>query len=66
MRVIVNGEERVLEVGLTVAQLVAAQGLGAGPVAIELNLEVLPRAEHGTRILVEGDVLEIVHFVGGG
>jgi sulfur carrier protein len=37
-----------------------------GPVAVELNQEIVPRAEHASRALAEGDVLEVVHFVGGG
>jgi sulfur carrier protein len=41
-------------------------GLTEGPVAVEVNREVVPRAEHATHRLRDGDVLEIVHFVGGG
>ncbi|HSQ62379.1 MAG TPA: sulfur carrier protein ThiS, partial [Polyangiaceae bacterium] len=41
-------------------------GLTEGPVAVELNREIVPRAEHGTRRVEDGDVLEIVHMVGGG
>ena len=41
-------------------------GLTEGPVAVERNREVVPRAQHETTELVENDVIEIVHFVGGG
>ena len=65
MRVTVNGEGHEIEDGCTVAGLVQALGI-EGPVAVERNREVVPRAEHQGTFLVEGDVLELVHFVGGG
>lgn len=66
MRLVVNGEACEVRDGLTVRQLVLELGLGQGPVAVERNLAVVPRAEHENTILQEGDRLEIVHFVGGG
>ncbi len=66
MRVTVNGEAREVAEGLSIRELVVYLGLDAGPVAVERNMEVVPRAEHATTVLREGDVLEIVHFVGGG
>jgi sulfur carrier protein len=65
MKISVNGSARDLPEGTTVAGLVQALGLG-GPVAVERNRDVVPRAEHPTTVLTEGDVVEIVHFVGGG
>ena len=66
MRLKVNGEATEVPDGLSVAGLVAHLGLGAGPVAVERNRAVVPRADHATTQLTEGDDLEIVHFVGGG
>jgi sulfur carrier protein len=66
MQITVNGEPKSIEPGTTVAALVVALGLGAGPVAVERNREVVPRAQHATTLLADGDALEIVHFVGGG
>jgi sulfur carrier protein len=66
MRVTVNGATREIPAGMTVRELVAHLGLEGGPVAVEKNLEVVPRAEHAGAVLNEGDVVEIVHFVGGG
>jgi sulfur carrier protein len=66
MRVTVNGALREVPRGMTVRELVLHLGLDGGPVAVERNLEVVPRAEHGRAVLSEGDVVEIVHFVGGG
>ena len=62
----INGEAKDIPRSMTVAELVAHLGLADGPVAIELNREIVPRAQHGSRTIAEGDVLEIVHMVGGG
>ncbi len=66
MRLSVNGETIDVPAGLTVAGLVAHLGLDQGPVAVERNREVVPRAQHASTTLSEDDLLEIVHFVGGG
>jgi sulfur carrier protein len=66
MRLTVNGEPRDVPDGLSVRALVEHLGLGDGPVAVERNREVVPRAEHVSTLLATGDVVEIVHFVGGG
>jgi sulfur carrier protein len=66
VQVTVNGEARSVPDGLTVRGLVEALGLTEGPVAVEKNREIVPRAEHEKTPLAENDVLEIVHLVGGG
>ena len=66
MHVIVNGEQRDIPEGLSVRGLVEALGLGDGPVAVERNREIVPRARHAETSIAENDVLEIVHLVGGG
>ena len=66
MRIFVNGNAHEVEAKTTISGLVAALGLGGGPVAVERNREVVPRAEHANTELHDGDRLEIVHFVGGG
>ena len=66
MTVTVNGETKEVPDGLTVRGLVQHLGLDDGPVAVERNREVVPRARHGETALSPGDELEIVHFVGGG
>jgi sulfur carrier protein len=66
MQLTVNGEARDVPEGLTVRGLVEHLGLTDGPVAVERNREVVPRATHETTMLAAGDVVEIVHFVGGG
>jgi sulfur carrier protein len=66
MNVTVNGDAMDVKDGLTVAELVEQLGLNEGPVAVERNGEIVPRKQHADVLLSAGDVLEIVHFVGGG
>ena len=66
MNVCVNGENLNLPSPLSVRGLIVHLGLTDGPVAVERNLEVVPRAEHEATALCDGDTIEIVHFVGGG
>lgn len=66
IRITVNGEGRLVSAGTTVAHLLADLGLVPERVAVERNLEVLPRSRYGDAVFADGDVLEIVHFVGGG
>ena len=66
MQIEVNGERRQVPPGLTVAALLAELGVAPGPVAVERNREIVPRAEHASTTLCEGDQLEVVQFVGGG
>jgi len=62
----VNGEPRELPEGTTVAQLLALLGVSAGPVAVEVNTQVVKKADHAAHVLRPGDAVEVVAFVGGG
>lgn len=66
MQITVNGEAKDVALDLTVRGLIELLGLTDGPVAVERNREVVPRAEHLTTRLAERDTIEIVHLVGGG
>ncbi len=66
MEVTLNGEKKDVPPGLTVRGLIEHLGLTEGPVAVEVNREIVPRAEHATHAVREGDAIEVVHFVGGG
>jgi sulfur carrier protein len=66
MRAVVNGEHRELPEGLTVAGLLQHLGVRGERVAVERNGAVVKRARHADERLTEGDVVEIVSFVGGG
>ena len=61
-----NGEGRVLSEGTTVERLIADLGLGGRRVAVEVNRDIIPAEEYAGTELRGGDVVEIVHFVGGG
>ncbi len=66
MRLTINGEERSVPDALTVRGLLEHLGIRPERVAVEVNLDVVKRAEHPQRKLAEGDKVEIVSFVGGG
>lgn len=61
-----NDEPRTLPDGATVADLVAALDLGPRRIAVEVNLEIVPRATYAEALLHDGDRIEVIHFVGGG
>lgn len=65
MRLQVNGEAREIAAS-TIAILVDELGLDRRKVAVERNLEIVPRSLHAATALSEGDRIEIVQFVGGG
>ena len=62
----VNGEHRRVPAGTSVAGLVQEIGFDPGRVAVERNLEIVPRSTLGDVQVEDGDDYEIVHFVGGG
>jgi thiamine biosynthesis protein ThiS len=66
MELTINGESRDFPDGLTVASLVEHLGMKPDRLAVELNLEIVPRTNWQATALNNGDKLEIVHFVGGG
>ncbi len=66
MRIIVNGEEREAAEQWTISTLVEQLALQPERLAVERNREVVRRAEWPRTFLIEGDRLEIIHFVGGG
>jgi sulfur carrier protein len=66
MRIEINGEPREVQEGLTIGTLLDTLGLSERPVAVERNADIVPRAEHASTRLHDGDKLEVVQFVGGG
>jgi len=66
MRLTINGEARELPPVATVSELIAALSLDTRKVAVERNLEIVPRSLHAETPVTDGDRIEIVHFIGGG
>jgi thiamine biosynthesis protein ThiS len=66
MRITVNGEAREVAEGLSVRGLLQLLSIKEARVAVEVNLDVIRKEQLGDRILIEGDRVEIVSFVGGG
>lgn len=62
----INGEHRRVPGGTTIAEMVNGLGLDPGRVAVERNLEIVPRSTLTDVCVEDGDDFEIVHFVGGG
>jgi sulfur carrier protein len=66
MTITVNGQSREVAAEATIAGLLDELKLAGKPVAVEVNLELVPRQQHAQHRLAEGDRLEIVTLVGGG
>lgn len=66
LQLTINGEERSFEQLDHVAQLVTVLGLDPRKVAVERNLEIVPRSTYAATPIADGDRIEIVHFIGGG
>lgn len=66
MQIIVNGEPQDVAEGLTAAQLVDAMGISGNRIAMEVNLEIVPRSTYAEYRFKANDKVEVVHAVGGG
>jgi len=66
MNIAINGEQRTLEDGLNLQQLISMLQLENKRLAIEVNQQIIPRSEHASYTLQQGDKVEIVQAIGGG
>jgi thiamine biosynthesis protein ThiS len=66
MRLTINGEPRDVVAMADLAALIASLELDSRKVAVERNLEIVPRSLYAATPLADGDRIEIVHFIGGG
>lgn len=66
IRIQLNGEPREVPAGTSVAALIETLGHAGRRVAIEVNREIVPKSTHDRHMLAEGDVVELVHALGGG
>ena len=66
MNIVLNGEEINIADSLSILGLIDLYELPASKVAVERNLEIVPKSAYETTMLKENDTVEIVHFIGGG
>ena len=66
MKLHINGEEREFPQSMSIEDLVVQLGIDPRKVAVERNLEIVPKSTYAQVIVADGDRLEIVHFIGGG
>ena len=66
MKITVNGEQREVVDGISAAQLVEDMAITGKRIAMEVNLEIVPRSSYAEYTFKSGDKVEIVHAVGGG
>lgn len=61
-----NGEAHQLTGHVCIVDLIAQLKLSHGRIAVEINREIIPRSEHADRLICAGDVVEVIHAIGGG
>lgn len=66
MQIQLNGESRIISTETTLLSLLESLGIDPKRVAVELNMDILPKSEYAEKTIADGDRIEIVHFVGGG
>jgi thiamine biosynthesis protein ThiS len=66
LNITLNGDARAIPDGLSVEGLLAHLGIQSKKVAVERNLEIVPKSAFAATQIAEGDRMEIVHFIGGG
>jgi sulfur carrier protein len=66
LQIMLNGESKAIDDGVTVAALIDALALRGKRLAVEVNEEVVPRSSYGSFALGDGDRIEIVQAIGGG
>jgi sulfur carrier protein len=66
LKISLNGVEQHVERALSVAALLAQNGYAERKVAVEINREIVPKSMHAERVICDGDIVEVVHALGGG
>ena len=66
MKITVNGDAVELSASCSITQLLEHLNMTGGRVAVELNQQIIPRSQHAEQPLKEGNIVEIVHAIGGG
>ena len=66
MQIIVNGEPKTVSEATTVGELIETLNLSGRRLAVEVNMDIIPRSQHHQHRLRQDDVVEVVHAIGGG
>lgn len=66
MKIFLNGEEKILETKMTIAELIEKFELDVKKIAVEKDLEIVNPDLFSSTVIDEGSRIEIVHFIGGG
>lgn len=66
MNISLNGDAKDIEEGIYLNQLIENMGLTGKRLAVEINREIIPKSQHAEYEIKQGDVIEIVHAIGGG
>ncbi len=66
MQIVVNGEKKIINEKMSLAELIKELGIDSQRVAVELNRNIIDKADYSKTILKDNDSLEIVSFIGGG
>ena len=66
MNITLNGETKILDAPITIAALLTLLQVAPKQVAVEVNRKIIPKSTHDTALIHDGDVVELVRFIGGG
>jgi len=66
MNILLNGEPRKIAAGTTLSELLAELEMSQQRIAVEINLNIIPRSQHGETVLEADDKVEVVRAIGGG
>ena len=66
MNITLNGKPELLDEGTCLSQLIKELNIEGRRIAVEINQQIIPKGEHATHVIQDGDIIEIVHAIGGG
>ena len=66
MKIVINGESKIVCEKITIQQLIQDLGMAQQKLALEVNQEIVPRSTFSEHLLQSGDIVEIIHAIGGG
>lgn len=66
MKIVINGESKTVSEKLTIQELIQDLGIAQQKLALEVNQEIVPRSSYSEYLLQSGDIVEIIHAIGGG